>query len=98
MPTFTSALAGAYVSGFLRTKKYGIGLRLRAKVKGNGSACAYAAPKDKEVWHRLALAHRGQRKRIGMRLRGAEGQMKRIGMRLRDTEEQRKWNWLARTR
>ena len=30
-----------------RTKKYGIGMCLRAEDKGNGSACAYAAPKDK---------------------------------------------------
>jgi len=95
---FTSALADAYVSGFLRTKKYGIGLRLHAEDKGNGSACAYVVPKDKEVRHRHVLARRGQRKRIGMRLRGAEGQRKRISMRLRGAEEQRKWNWLVRTR
>ena len=31
-------------------------------------------PEDKEVRHRLALARQGQRKRIGMRLPGAEGQ------------------------
>jgi hypothetical protein len=56
-PTFTSALAGAYVSEFRRTKS-------------TESVCA-CAPRTKET-NRLALARRGPRKRIGLRLRAED--------------------------
>jgi len=46
---FTLALAGAYVSEFLRTKKYGIGMRSRAEDKEKESACALR--KKRRNWH-----------------------------------------------
>jgi len=61
------------VSGFLRTKKYGIGLRLCAEDKGNGSACAYVAPKDKGNGSACAYAApKNKGNGIGWRARAEE--------------------------
>jgi len=72
------ASAGAYVSEFLRTKKYGIGMRSRdedkeygigmrsrAEDKEYGLVCACAAPKTKNTdWYALARLRTKRRNRL----------------------------------
>ena len=87
-------LAGAYVIGFLRRKKYGIGMHLRgSEDKDYRSVCA-CAPTTKTT-DRYALARRGQRLRISMCLR-AEEKRATIDMCLRAEEKGMDWYALAR--
>ena len=77
---FSLASTGAYVSEFLRTKKYGTGLRLRAEEQ------------RKRIGLRLHAEE--QRKWIGSHL-CADGKG-RNGMRLRAEGKGRNWYALAR--
>jgi len=73
-PTLTLASAGAYVSEFLRTKKYGIGMRQRQRQRVRiGMRLRGAEDKEKES----ACALR--KKRRNWHVRSAEGKRAGIG-------------------
>ena len=55
------ALAGAYVSEFLRTKKYGIGMRLcGSEDKGHRIGMCAALRKKRKNWHARSAGEKEQ--------------------------------------